>query len=58
MKELTINKIVLLMFYGFALGLSTMTLFTYYSLPIFKVQSGILAILSIKGIAENLTTRE
>lgn len=58
MKELTIKKIVLLMFYGFALGLSTMTLFTYYSLPIFKVQSGILAILSIKGIVENLVKSE
>ena len=46
------------MFYGFALGLSTMTLFTYYSLPIFKVQSGILAILSIKGIVENLVKSE
>lgn len=57
MKELQIKKIIPLMFYGFALGLSTMTLFTYYSLPIFKVQSGILAILSVKGIVENLTTR-
>lgn len=58
MKELTIKRVILLMFYGFALGLSTMTLFTYYSLPIFKVQSGILAILSIKGIAKSLTTKE
>ena len=46
------------MFYGFALGLSVMTLFTYYSMPIFRVKSGILAILSIKGIAENLVKGE